>query len=77
MARIATFTNCAVFIYADDHNPPHFHIEGRDFRVRVAIADLEVIEGDPRKRCVREALSWARGRQGELALEWVRLNVRE
>src|SRR6478672_10682855 len=34
---IRRFAACKIAIYADDHMPPHFHIEGRGFRAIVEI----------------------------------------
>src|SRR6516162_1710795 len=42
------FAVCKIAIYADDHLPPHFHIEGRGFRAIVEIATINVGAGDVR-----------------------------
>jgi hypothetical protein len=57
MPTIRRFANCRISIYADDHLPPHFHIEGRGFRALVEIETLEVRAGDIRRAA--EALEWA------------------
>ena len=41
-----------------DHNPPHFHVLGRDGQAQVAIETLEVI-GMRGKVDLAEALAWA------------------
>jgi hypothetical protein len=46
---IRRFANCKISIYADDHLPPHFHIEGRGFRAVVEIETMLVWAGDVRK----------------------------
>ena len=56
MPTIRRFTNCKIAIYADDHMPPHFHIEGRGFRGLVEIETMVVRAGDVRK--AREAMGW-------------------
>jgi hypothetical protein len=55
---IRRFANCKIAIYADDHFPPHFHIEGRGFRAIVAIDTLETRAGDPHRAA--EAMKWAK-----------------
>ena len=35
MPTVRRFAACKISIYADDHLPPHFHIEGRGFRAIV------------------------------------------
>ena len=52
MTTIRRFTNCKIAIYADDHSPPHFHIEGRGFRAVIEIETLRVRAGDVRKAAV-------------------------
>ncbi|HEY2183778.1 MAG TPA: DUF4160 domain-containing protein [Xanthobacteraceae bacterium] len=75
MPTIRRFANCKIAIYADDHMPPHFHIEGRGFRVIVAIETMAVRVGDISK--AREAMAWARQNVDLIRSEWVRLNRRK
>lgn len=53
MPTLRRFATCKIALYADDHAPPHFHIEGRGFRALVEIETLEVRAGDARKAAVR------------------------
>jgi hypothetical protein len=74
MPTIQRFANCKIVIYADDHMPPHFHIEGRTFRAVVEIETLRVRAGNTRH--VPEALAWAKANHDLLRREWHRLNRR-
>ena len=74
MPTIHRFANCKIAIYADDHLPPHFHIEGRDFRVVVEIETLSVRAGNARRAA--EAMAWAKANIGVLRASWARLNQR-
>jgi len=74
MPTIHRFENCKISIYADDHMPHHFHIEGRGFRVMVEIETMIVKAGDSRK--ARQAMAWARENVAFLRAEWARLNRR-
>jgi hypothetical protein len=76
MPTLKRFGAVSVRMYADDHRPPHFHITAPDFQVLVAIADLQVIEGEARPRQLAEALAWARVNRETLALKWAELNER-
>jgi hypothetical protein len=58
-------------IYADDHIPPHFRIEGRGFRAIVEIRTMIVRVGETRRAA--DATSWARENIGLLRTEWARL----
>ena len=75
MPTIHRFANCKIAIYADDHMPPHFHIEGRTFRALVEIHTWRVRAG--RIRHVPEVMAWARENQALLLREWHRLNQRD
>jgi hypothetical protein len=72
--NIRRFANCKIAIYADDHMPPHFHIEGRGFRVIVAIETMTARAGGTNK--AREAMDWARQNVDLIRSEWMRLNRR-
>lgn len=74
MPTIYRFANCKISIYADDHMPPHFHIEGRGFRAVIEIETLTIRAGDVRK--APDAMIWARSNIDLLRSEWVRLNKR-
>jgi hypothetical protein len=71
---IRRFANCKISVYADDHSPPHFHIEGRGFRIVVDMETMAVRAGDGRK--AREAIDWARENVELLRAEWLHLNRR-
>ncbi len=74
MPTLRRFATCKVAIYADDHNPPHFHIEGRGFRAVVEIETLIVRAGDIRNAA--DAMAWASANQPLLRMAWLRLNRR-
>jgi hypothetical protein len=55
---IRRFAACKISIYADDHMPPHFHIEGRGFRALIEVETMIVRAGDIRRAA--DAMIWAR-----------------
>ncbi len=56
-----------------DHDPPHFHVLGRDGAAQVAIEDLEVIAMSGRVD-LREALAWAAQNKDLLRAKWKELS---
>lgn len=46
MPTIQRFGAVVVRMYADDHAPPHFHIEAPDFEVLVRLSDFVIIAGE-------------------------------
>jgi hypothetical protein len=65
---------CKIAVYADDHAPPHFHIEGRGFRAVVEIDTMTVRVGDVRR--ASDAMAWARENVGYLRDVWLSINRR-
>jgi hypothetical protein len=72
MPMIRLSARCKIAIYADDHMPPHFHIEGRGFRAIVEIQTMIVRAGEVRH--AQEAMAWAAENADLLQSEWQRLN---
>jgi hypothetical protein len=80
MASIdAPLSNCKIYIYPGDHNPPHFHLRGPDSRASLDIVSLEVLAGKASKKDLAEVRAWAATPENLalLVLEWRRLNERE
>ena len=76
MPALQRFGAVVVRMYADDHAPPHFHIEAPDFEVLVRISDLSVIAGEARPAQIAEVLRWAERERLALTLKWTELNER-
>ena len=76
MPRICEFFGVVIYMYYNDHHPPHFHAEYAEHEALFTIDTLEILEGElprrPRAFVVewaslhREALraTWERARQG-------------
>ena len=60
-------------MYFADHNPPHFHVLGRDGAAQVVIETLEVIAVSGRVE-LREALEWAAENKALLQAKWNELS---
>lgn len=56
---IITINGVKIMIFADDHNPPHFHARFGEHVAQVRIADLAVIAGSLPKAKLREVKAWA------------------
>jgi Domain of unknown function (DUF4160) len=75
----AQLSNCKIYIYPGDHNPPHFHIKGPNSNALVDMVTLKVIRGAASRKDLDEAIAWAKtpGNLEILTAEWRRLNERE
>lgn len=46
MPTVANFRGISIYIYRDDHDPPHFHAIYGDFEALIDINELKVLEGN-------------------------------
>ncbi len=76
MPTIVTLGKIAIRMFADDHNPPHFHVNAPSGRVSVRIDNLSVMAGRIGKKDLAVALEWVDGHLEELVAEWRHLNER-
>jgi Domain of unknown function (DUF4160) len=69
MPRLIRFSASEIAMYFGDHNPPHFHVLGRDGAAQVRIDTLEVMQMTG-KIDLREALDWATDNRAVLEARW-------
>jgi Domain of unknown function (DUF4160) len=69
MPRLIRFSASEIAMYFADHNPPHFHVLGRDGAAQIRIDTLEIINMSG-KLDLREALDWAEENKVLLELKW-------
>lgn len=75
MPRVASLTNVAVFVYAGDHAPPHFHVLGPDTDAVIDVRSLRVTRGTYTRRDLAEAIAWAGNNRRLLLAKWRELNA--
>jgi hypothetical protein len=73
MPPLVRFSNTKIAMYFADHNPPHFHVLGRDGAAQVTIETLEVIAISGRLD-LSEALAWAAANLDLLRSKWTELS---
>jgi hypothetical protein len=65
MPEISRFLGIVIFMYFEEHNPPHFHVKYNEYKAIVEIQSLNVLAGLPVK--VRGLVEeWAELHQKEL-----------
>ncbi|MBF0162553.1 MAG: DUF4160 domain-containing protein [Magnetococcales bacterium] len=74
MTTVTQLGKIRVSVYADDHNPPHFHVASPDADAVVRIRDLAVIGGDGTHDHIKVAIEWAREHREVIALAWIEMN---
>ncbi len=66
MPRISSFYGIIIWMYFNDHNPPHFHAAYGEHEILVRIADLSVYSGSLPSRAFGLVMEWALLHQDEL-----------
>ncbi|OAV72255.1 hypothetical protein Barb4_00043 [Bacteroidales bacterium Barb4] len=72
MPEICRFFGIIITMFADDHNPPHFHIKYGDYQAIFTI-DKEIIKGEIPGRAVKMVFTWMELHRDELLANWEKL----
>ena len=75
MPEIARFFGIVIQMYADDHDPPHFHARYGSTTARVRLAPLAVLDSDLPPRALRLVMEWAILRESALLDNWHRIRA--
>ena len=70
MPEISKFYGIIIYMYIDDHNPPHFHAVYGDSRCLVDIQNGCVIRGSLPARQLKLVLAWNELHADELMQNW-------
>ncbi len=72
MPLISRFFGISIYMYPDDHAPPHFHAQYGGEQVQVDIRHLHVIAGNIHPRALGLVVEWANLHQEELMGNWLK-----
>jgi hypothetical protein len=70
--RISEFYGIAIYMYFQDHNPPHFHAIYAEYEALIRIDNGELIGGRLPKTAGGLVEQWRRLHVGDLAGNWQR-----
>jgi hypothetical protein len=70
MPTVKNFGSYRIMLFAEDHNPPHVHVIGRDFQAKVRIREATVMAGTIPSRHRRQALAWIGENRDRLTAMW-------
>ena len=76
MPEISKFYGIIIYMYIDDHNPPHFHVWYDDYQAEVTIKD-GIVRGEMPRRALRLVYEWLDLHRDELMENWERLSNSE
>jgi hypothetical protein len=70
MPELSRFLGIIVYMYFNDHNPPHFHVEYGEYEASITINNLSLLEGDLPSRILGYVIEWASLHKQELMEDW-------
>ena len=70
MPCVSDFYGIAIYMYYNDHAPPHFHAEYVGDEVEIEISTLQVLHGGLKRRALGLVLEWAELHRAELINDW-------
>ena len=73
MPEISKFYGIIIYMYIDDHNPPHFHVWYDDYQAEITIKE-GIVRGEMPRRALRLVFEWLDLHRDELLENWERLS---
>ena len=70
MPKISEFFGISIYMYFEDHAPPHFHAQYAEFEALIRIDDFSVLRGSLPPRALGLVVEWAGLRKPALAEVW-------
>ena len=77
MSEISRFLGIKIYMYYEEHSPPHFHANYAGQVAVVDIASLAVLKGDLPGRALGLVVEWGRLHRAELEANWTRARQTE
>ena len=72
MPEICRFFGIIITMFADDHNPPHFHIRYGNYKATITI-DKGIVTGQMPRNALNHVFRWLDLHRDELMENWKRL----
>lgn len=70
MPELSRFLGIVIYMYFNEHNPPHFHAAYNEFNAAISIKTLGLIEGKLPSKVMSLVVEWAQEHQDELFENW-------
>ena len=76
MPEISRFYGIIIYMFFDDHNPPHFHVEYQDFEAVIEI-ESGIVKGKIPRRALKLIFEWMDLHKEELLENWKKIEERK
>ncbi len=70
MPEISRFLGIKIYMYFNEHVPPHFHVEYNNHKASIDINSLGVIDGKVPSKVLGLVVEWAEDNHNELLANW-------
>ncbi|MDD4976800.1 MAG: DUF4160 domain-containing protein [Bacteriovorax sp.] len=70
MPTISDFYGIKIYMYWDEHNPPHFHAEYAEFKAIISINESVATKGFLPSKQLKLVLAWSEIHSIELLKNW-------
>ena len=70
MPEICRFLGIVIYMYFDEHNPPHFHAKYNEYKASIEIDNLSIISGELPPRVLSLIVEWGMMYRKELFGNW-------
>lgn len=70
MPEISRFLGIVIYMYFNEHNPPHFHVKYNEYQASILIKTFGILEGKLPAKVYSIAVEWAMEHQSELLKNW-------
>lgn len=77
MPEISNFYGISIYMFFEDHNPPHFHVYYDGSSALVSILDGTILKGSLPPQAKRLVKKWLELHRNELIENWNRLSNSE
>lgn len=69
MPVVSMFYGIVIYIFYDEHNPPHFHAEYAGYKALITMKD-KTVKGEMPKRALKLIFEWMEKHQDQLLEDW-------
>lgn len=76
MPEISNFYGIVIYMYINEHNPPHFHVHYQGYKAIITIKD-GIVTGSLPRRALGFVFEWLDLHSDELMDNWERLKRKE
>lgn len=76
MPEICRFYGIIIYMFYNDHNPPHFHVEYQDFDATIEI-ESGIIKGKIPRQALKLIFEWMDLHKNELLENWKKSEERK